>query len=428
MKRRTLLVTVSVLALVAAGPGLYLAPLAADPVGAKDCGSVLGSSPARADPPRDPGLTWAQLGGTLNDASCLSRTQVAGVVAVRREADVAAALTYARANRLTVTAAGVRHSMGGQAFAPGGLVLDMRPLNGIILNADRGNRHRRRRGDLARHPECDPSALRGQGDAVDRHLHRRRLDRGQRSRHGPSRRRGDGLDPLAAGDALRRADRGDVAHRRARALSAMSSAATACSGSCSPRARDRSQRYLRLRAPDHPRRPIPRDLRSDRCRPRDRAHLRAPLDRAGLAARRGFGLFLPAGRRSRHRPAAARRSRFGQDAAAIGQSRQARQLLALASNGGPRRISSTASRPAPSPARRRWATARPVSSPATIRCNDSVAYLRNNLPAETDILHEYSCPARGSCHSSRGSGGSFRPRTSIWSTPRSARSAPRTMH
>ena len=34
---------------------------------------------------------WAQRGGTVNDASCLSRTAIAGVVAVRGEADVAAA-------------------------------------------------------------------------------------------------------------------------------------------------------------------------------------------------------------------------------------------------------------------------------------------------------------------------------------------------
>ena len=32
---------------------------------------------------------WAQRGGTVNDASCLSRTEVAGVVAVRNEKDVA---------------------------------------------------------------------------------------------------------------------------------------------------------------------------------------------------------------------------------------------------------------------------------------------------------------------------------------------------
>ena len=39
MKRRKLLITVSVLALAAAGTGIYVAPLMADPAGDKDCGS-----------------------------------------------------------------------------------------------------------------------------------------------------------------------------------------------------------------------------------------------------------------------------------------------------------------------------------------------------------------------------------------------------
>ena len=51
MKRKRLLITVSVLALVAAGTGLYVAPLMADPAGDKDCGSVLPGCQAR---PRRP--------------------------------------------------------------------------------------------------------------------------------------------------------------------------------------------------------------------------------------------------------------------------------------------------------------------------------------------------------------------------------------
>ena len=138
MKRKRLLITVSVIALVAAGTGLYVAPLMAGPEGEKDCGNALPQAPAGGSRwvVEMPGsaLHWAQRGGTVNDASCLSRTPVAGVLTVRREADVAAALAYARANGLTVSAAGVRHSMGGQAFAPGGLMLDMRALNAIILD------------------------------------------------------------------------------------------------------------------------------------------------------------------------------------------------------------------------------------------------------------------------------------------------------
>lgn len=140
MKRKKLLITVSVIALVAAGTGLYVAPLMADPAGEKDCGNALPQAPAGSRwIVETPGsaLHWAQRGGTVNDASCLSRTPVAGVLTVRREADVAAALAFARANHLTVSAAGVRHSMGGQAFARGGLMLDMRALNAIRLDPAR---------------------------------------------------------------------------------------------------------------------------------------------------------------------------------------------------------------------------------------------------------------------------------------------------
>ncbi len=140
MKRKTLLVTVSVLALVAAGTGLYVAPLMADPAGDKDCGNVLPTVPAgrtQAAAAQAPEPNWAQRGGTVNDASCLSRTPVAGVVAVRGESDVAAALAHARANGLVVSPAGVKHSMGGQAFQRGGMMLDMRGMNAIRLDSER---------------------------------------------------------------------------------------------------------------------------------------------------------------------------------------------------------------------------------------------------------------------------------------------------
>jgi FAD/FMN-containing dehydrogenase len=136
MTRKKLLIGVSLLALAAAGGAtLYALPLAADPAGPKDCGAALPDLPAatsRAATVAEP--NWAQRGGTVNDASCLSRTPVSGVVAVRSEADVATALAYARAHGLPVSAAGVKHSMGGQAFAKGGVVLDMRTLSAIKLN------------------------------------------------------------------------------------------------------------------------------------------------------------------------------------------------------------------------------------------------------------------------------------------------------
>ncbi|MDX3883671.1 MAG: FAD-binding oxidoreductase [Sphingomonas sp.] len=137
MRRHKLLVTVSVVALAAGGAALYALPLAADPTGPKDCAGILPPLPALAGVPAavaEP--NWAQRAGTINDASCLNRTPVVGVVAVRNEADVAHALAYARAHKLTVTAAGMKHSMGGQAFRAGGVILDMRGLNAIRLDAN----------------------------------------------------------------------------------------------------------------------------------------------------------------------------------------------------------------------------------------------------------------------------------------------------
>src|SRR5436309_2879775 len=113
----------------------------ADPSGEKDCGPdqpAPAASPSHlldATPPA--AVEWKQRGGTMNDASCLNRTAVYGVVRVRRAEDVREALRFARANRLKVSIAGVRHSMGGQAFAPNALVLDMTALNAMSLDADR---------------------------------------------------------------------------------------------------------------------------------------------------------------------------------------------------------------------------------------------------------------------------------------------------
>ena len=130
---------VSAVAILVAVFGAYgfrkLQALAADPVGEKDC---------RGEPERidervkavqpAAGLTWSQLGGTINDASCLNRTEIYGIVQVRSVDDIARALQFARDNKLTVVAAGKRHSMGGHAFRKGAIVLDMMQFNRIVLN------------------------------------------------------------------------------------------------------------------------------------------------------------------------------------------------------------------------------------------------------------------------------------------------------
>lgn len=83
---------------------------------------------------RQAALSFEQLGGYVNDASCLNKTPVYGVVRVSKEQDVANALVFARTHRLKITAAGQQHSMGGQSFYRGGLVLDMKPFNRIALD------------------------------------------------------------------------------------------------------------------------------------------------------------------------------------------------------------------------------------------------------------------------------------------------------
>ena len=127
---------VGIVAAAALAVGGYKgAKLAADPVGDKDCGPVTPISPTQAAT-EDSSLPWRLKGGTVNDVSCLSRTSVHGVVAVKSEDDIAKALAYARNNNLKVSAFGARHSMGGHAFAPNGVQLDMTGFNTIALNAE----------------------------------------------------------------------------------------------------------------------------------------------------------------------------------------------------------------------------------------------------------------------------------------------------
>jgi FAD/FMN-containing dehydrogenase len=138
-RRTNLLIGASAVALAGGATVVALAPLAAGPDEPKDCGNVLPPlspetwhqiGPQVAEP------RWAQKGGTVNDASCLDRTAVVGVVVPRTEKEVADTLAYARAAGLTISPAGVRHSMGGQAFRRGGIMLDMRQMNRIELHPE----------------------------------------------------------------------------------------------------------------------------------------------------------------------------------------------------------------------------------------------------------------------------------------------------
>lgn len=75
-----------------------------------------------------------QYGGFVNDASCLNRTPIYGVRRIQTEQDIIDALIFAEDNNLPITAAGQKHSMGGQSFKKNGLVLDMRSYNHIKID------------------------------------------------------------------------------------------------------------------------------------------------------------------------------------------------------------------------------------------------------------------------------------------------------
>jgi FAD/FMN-containing dehydrogenase len=81
-------------------------------------------------------LPVLQRGGTINDASCLNKSPVYAVVEIRSEDELRKALAFARENALKVTPAGERHSMGGQSFSRGGLVLDMRGFDHIEVDRE----------------------------------------------------------------------------------------------------------------------------------------------------------------------------------------------------------------------------------------------------------------------------------------------------
>ncbi len=79
-------------------------------------------------------LQFIQQGGTINDVSCLNQTPVYGIVRIKTIEDIQNAVLYAKKNNLKISIAGARHSMGGQAFAPNALILDMVDYNKAILD------------------------------------------------------------------------------------------------------------------------------------------------------------------------------------------------------------------------------------------------------------------------------------------------------
>jgi FAD/FMN-containing dehydrogenase len=139
-KMITSIVAISALA----GTGYEVNRLSADPVGQKDCpplvaeNAVVDTNIKVEIAPLSVGerLKWEQKGGTINDVSCLDRTAVYGIVKVTSVDDIKNALQFAREQYLKISMAGAKHSMGGQAFYKNNLVLDMKSFNKIELHED----------------------------------------------------------------------------------------------------------------------------------------------------------------------------------------------------------------------------------------------------------------------------------------------------
>lgn len=84
--------------------------------------------------------------GIIDDASRLNRTEVAEVWPIpadtaRAEAELLQLIERARREKLTISIAGARHSMGGHTISPGGIVLDMLPFHQMTLDAADGILH-----------------------------------------------------------------------------------------------------------------------------------------------------------------------------------------------------------------------------------------------------------------------------------------------
>src|ERR1700682_3805433 len=79
-------------------------------------------------------LPFSQLGGTINDVTGVDRTSVYGILSIKSEDELRNALHFARQQKLPVSIAGAKHSMGGQAFATDALVLDMREFNHMSVD------------------------------------------------------------------------------------------------------------------------------------------------------------------------------------------------------------------------------------------------------------------------------------------------------
>jgi FAD/FMN-containing dehydrogenase len=151
MKLREWRLTLPILALYLFGIGVIrqVEAYAGDPDGEKDCPIRPDGSPSvqpnpvssgedEVAPAADASVDIDDRNGTINDASCLDRTQVFGVVRPLVEEDIGTALEFAREEGLQVSVAGRRHSMGGQAFFRDALILDMQSYDRMSVDEEAG--------------------------------------------------------------------------------------------------------------------------------------------------------------------------------------------------------------------------------------------------------------------------------------------------
>src|SRR5579872_1433220 len=126
--------TLRVLALVIVFLGIKkIYYLASDPTSEKDFFPDIHRKRRSLDEATAP-LPFSQLGGTINDVTGINRTPVYGIVQIKSEDDLRNALLFARQQKLPVSIAGAKHSMGGQEFATDALVLDMRGFNQMSVD------------------------------------------------------------------------------------------------------------------------------------------------------------------------------------------------------------------------------------------------------------------------------------------------------
>lgn len=128
MQLKKLIYVISVVSIVyIIGSYIYLST---KPLFSDECPVTI---PGKVTDPLEDAAYPGHLFKTINDASCLNQTRVFDIIKVTTIDDIRNALNTAIQHNLQVSIAGVRHSMGGQAFSKDALVLDMRNFNKILF-------------------------------------------------------------------------------------------------------------------------------------------------------------------------------------------------------------------------------------------------------------------------------------------------------